>query len=63
MNETMNEWNIKNQTDFIMNETDSASYMDDNRPFVACDSIDNVIKTLKNDSIKLSKTFWNLILV
>ena len=36
-----------------MNETDSASYMDDNRPFVACDSIDNVIKTLKNDSIKL----------
>lgn len=53
MNETMNEWNIKNQTDFIMNETDSASYMDDNRPFVACDSIDNVIKTLKNDSIKL----------
>ena len=38
-----------------MNETDFASYADGNTAFITCDSIDDVIKSLENDSLKLLK--------
>ena len=41
----------------IMCETDFASYADDNTPYALGDSIDDVIKPLKNDSIKLFQWF------
>ena len=40
-----------------MYETDFASYTDDNTPFVLGDSIDDVIKSLEDDSINLFKWF------
>ena len=42
---------------FTMNETDFASYADGNTAFITCDSIDDVIKSLENDSLKLLKWF------
>ena len=41
-----------------MCETDFESYADDNTPYVLGDSIDNVIKSLEDDSINLFK--WSL---
>ena len=40
-----------------MCETDFASYADDNTPYVSGDSIDDVIKSLEDDSINLFKWF------
>ena len=40
-----------------MNETDFASYVDDNTPYVTGDSIESVINSLENVSIKLFKWF------
>ena len=42
---------------FVMNDIDSASYADDNTPYVSSDSIEDVIRILENDSIKLFKWF------
>ena len=42
---------------FIMNDIDFASYADDNTPYVSSDSIEDVIRILENDSIKLFKWF------
>ena len=33
-----------------MNEIDFASYADDKTPYVSCDSIEDVIRILENDS-------------
>ena len=38
-------------------ETDFAGYADDNKPYVSGDSIDDVIKSLEDDSINLFKWF------
>ena len=40
-----------------MNETDFASYVDDNTPYVTGDSIESVINSLENVSIQLFKWF------
>ena len=40
-----------------MNETDFASYADDNTPYVTGDSLESVINSLENVSIKLFKWF------
>ena len=40
-----------------MNETDFASYADDNTPYVTGDSIEVIINSLKNVSITLFKWF------
>ena len=40
-----------------MNETDFASYADDNTPYVTGDSIEGVINSLENVSITLCKWF------
>ena len=40
-----------------MNETDFVSCVGHNTHFVTCDSIDDVIKSLRIDSIKLFKWF------
>ena len=42
---------------FVMNDIDFASYADDNPPYVSSDSIEDVIRILENDSIKLFKWF------
>ena len=42
---------------FRGNETDFTSYADENTPFVTCESIEDVIKSLENDSVKLLKQF------
>ena len=42
---------------FVMNDIDFASYADDNTPYVSSDSIEDVIRILENDSIKLFKWF------
>ena len=42
---------------FAMKDTDFASYADDNLPYVSSDSIEDVIRLLENDSIKLFKWF------
>ena len=42
---------------FVMNGIDFASYADDNTPYVSSDSIEDVIRILENDSIKLFKWF------
>lgn len=42
---------------FQMNETDFRSYADDNATFVTCDSIENLIKSPENDSMKLFQWF------
>ena len=44
---------------FIMNETEFASYADDNTPYTSGQNIDNVIRTLENDSVRLFKWFSN----
>ena len=44
---------------FIMNETEIASYADDNTPYTSCQNIGNVIRTLENDSVRLFKWFSN----
>ena len=36
---------------FSMNETDFTSYAENNTPYVAGDSIENVINSLENDSL------------
>ena len=38
---------------FIMNETEFASYADDNTPYTSGQNIDNVIRSLENDSVRL----------
>ena len=38
-----------------MRETEFASYADENTPYVASDSVDDVIKIFENDSIRLFK--------
>ena len=40
-----------------MCETDFASYADDNTPYALGDSIDDIIKSLEDDSINLFKWF------
>ena len=42
---------------FVMNDIDFANYADDNTPHVSSDSIEDVIRILQNDSIKLVKWF------
>ena len=42
---------------FVMNDIDFASSADDNTPHVSSDSIENLIRKLENDSIKLFKWF------
>ena len=42
---------------FELSETEFASYADDNTPYVEGDNIDEVIKKLENDSIRLFKWF------
>ena len=37
---------------FIMNETEFASYADDNTPYTSGQKIDNVIRTLENGSVR-----------
>ena len=37
----------------IMKETSFASYADDNTPYVTAENLDEVIKSLEKDSIKL----------
>ena len=44
---------------FIMNETEFASYADDNTPYTSGQDIDNVIRTIENNSIRLFKWFSN----
>ena len=44
---------------FIMNQTEFAYYADDNTPYTSGQDIDNVIRTLENDSVKLFKCFSN----
>ena len=38
-----------------MRETEFASYADENKPYVASDSVNDVIRILENDSIRLFK--------
>ena len=40
-----------------MNETDFASYADDNTSYITGDNIDSIINSLENYSIKLLKWF------
>ena len=42
---------------FIMNETDFASYADDNTPHRAANTVDEVIQSPEHDSIMLSQWF------
>ena len=42
---------------FVMNDIGFASYADDNTPYISSDSIEDVIRILENDSIKLFKWF------
>ena len=42
-----------------MNETEFASYADNNTPYTSGQNIDNVIRTLENDSVRLFKWFSN----
>ena len=42
---------------FIMNETDFASYADDNTPYTTVNTIDEVIQSLEHDSVMLFKWF------
>ena len=42
---------------YMISDNDSASYADDNRPYVTSDTIDEVIKRLENVSIKFFKWF------
>ena len=44
---------------FILNKTEFASYADDNTPYNSGQNIDNVIRTLENDSVRLLKWFSN----
>ena len=37
---------------FVLNQTDFASYADDNTPYVEANNIDEVITILENDSIQ-----------
>ena len=41
----------------IMKETSFASYADDNTPYVTAENLDEVIKSLEKDSIKLFQWF------
>ena len=41
----------------IMKETSFASYADDNSPYVTPENLDDVIKSLEEDSIKLFQWF------
>ena len=40
-----------------MNETEYACHADDNTPYTSGQNIDNIIKTLENDSVRLFKWF------
>ena len=42
---------------YMISDNDSASYAEDNRPYVSSDTIDEVIKRLENVSIKFFKWF------
>ena len=42
-----------------MNETKFASYADHNTPFISGKNIDDVIRTLENDFVRLFKWFSN----
>ena len=44
---------------FVMNDIDFASYADENTPYVSSDSIEDVIRILENDYIKLFKWYSN----
>ena len=44
---------------FAMKDIDFPSYADDNTPYVSSDSIEDVIRILENDSIKLFKWFFD----
>lgn len=45
---------------WIMCESDFLSYTDDNTPCISEDSIEDVIKTVEDDSISLFKLFVNI---
>ena len=47
---------------FVMIDIDFASYADNNTPYVSSDSIEDVIRILENDSIKLFKWFSDKIM-
>ena len=42
---------------FVLSQTDFASYVDDNTPYLEANNIDEVITLLENDSIQLFKWF------
>ena len=42
-----------------MNETEFASYADDNASYTSGQNINDVIRTLENDSVRLFKWFSN----
>ena len=44
---------------FITNETEFASYTNNNTPYTSGQNIDDVIRTLENDSTRLFKWFTN----
>ena len=44
---------------FIMNETDFASYADNNTSYVAANNIEDVMIKLQNASLTLSRWFYN----
>ena len=44
---------------FIIKETNYPSYDDDKTPYVTAENLDDVIKTLEGDSIKLFQRFSN----
>ena len=44
---------------FIMNETEFASYVGDNRPYVVGNNIEDVIIKLQNGSIKIFQWFYD----
>ena len=44
---------------FIMNETDFASYADDNTPYRTANTIDEVIQSLEHDSVKMFQLFFD----
>ena len=44
---------------FLMNETEFASYADDNTPYTSGQNTEDVIRTLESDSVRLFKWFSN----
>ena len=47
---------------FSINETDYANYADDNTPYVTGDSVEDIINSLENDSMKANKDKYHLLI-